>query len=346
MIKTKALQGSFDQNEPSKVLHIAEAWGGGVVTSAKSMVQASNGASHFFYVRNRSGVQIDTDLNIHLHTGNMLLFVFKAMIHARKLRPQYIFLHSSFAGLLRIFWANKSNVIFVPHCFAVERTDISPTAKWIIRAVESLLASTRSSILAMSAREIEIAEGLGSKKIIRYCNYSSLENHEFTKFGQVKRIGMIGRISAQKNPQLFKSVVDQLSDLNLEWVWIGDGDEKVRKELQRSDVRVTGWLDPADAMKELEKIDLILHTASWEGSPVSTLESLSRGKPVVSSSIPSMVSLGYFTAGIDAVEIAKTIRTVLQDEKLWADVIHKSTTVLSENNALLAKQYMSRIING
>jgi glycosyltransferase involved in cell wall biosynthesis len=346
MKSTDPLKGSFDNTEAHRVLHITEAWGGGVVTSARSMADASKDVSHYFFVRDRSDVQIETDLNVYFQNGNILVFFWRAISYARRVKPHFIFLHSSFAGLLRFVWPIRSNVIFVPHCFAVERADLNPFTKSFIRFVESRLARTRTSILAMSEREVQIASSLGSKRILRYCNYAPIASKKFTEFGQVKRIGIVGRISVQKNPLLFSSVVEELSDLNLDWVWIGDGDTEIKKQLENNQVRVTGWLNTEDTMIELEHVDLILHTASWEGSPVSTLESLSRGKPVISSAIPSMESLGYFIAGSDSREIATTIRAALQDRESWDEVLRKSKSVLSSNNAVLAEQYMSEILNG
>jgi glycosyltransferase involved in cell wall biosynthesis len=198
----------------------------------------------------------------------------------------------------------------------------------------------------MSPREEELARALGSKKSVRYCNFSDLPQREFTRRDEIKRIGMIGRLSEQKNPGLFAAIVNELQDLNLEWVWIGDGDSKYREQLTNRSIAVSGWLEPNQVILEVEKLDLVLHTASWEGSPVSTLESLRMGKPVVCASIPSMVSLGYFAAGQDARTIANSLRQVILDQQSWGELISKSEKVLSQNRKGLAEEYMKKIING
>ena len=54
---------------------------------------------------------------------------------------------------------------------------------------------------------------------------------------------------------------------------------------------VTGWLSRDDALRALASAHVYLHTAAWEGMPVTVLEAAAVGMPVIVRSVASTSEL-------------------------------------------------------
>jgi glycosyltransferase involved in cell wall biosynthesis len=120
----------------------------------------------------------------------------------------------------------------------------------------------------------------------------------------------IGRLSPQKDPDFFAGVAAHLRHAQL--VWVGDGDPLMKTRLERAGVKVTGWLPRQEVLEVLAGADVYLHTAAWEGSPMSLLEAEYMGIRTVVRSIPALESLGY-PAGLDAPElVAERVDSLLR----------------------------------
>jgi glycosyltransferase involved in cell wall biosynthesis len=97
------------------------------------------------------------------------------------------------------------------------------------------------------------------------------------------RIVTVGGIRVQKNPRLFAEIARSFEREDVDFLWIGDGDASLKRTLEDAGVRVTGWLTRADAIDAVAHADIYLSTASWEGMPVSLIEAMALGTPVVAS---------------------------------------------------------------
>ena len=77
--------------------------------------------------------------------------------------------------------------------------------------------------------------------------------------------------------------------MRLKWIG-GGGSDAHLAELLAAGVEVTGWLEQDIAVKELAGCDIYLHTAAWEGYPMTILEAFELGLPVVARGIPALAS--------------------------------------------------------
>lgn len=95
--------------------------------------------------------------------------------------------------------------------------------------------------------------------------------------------GTVGRITFQKNPQLFNQIAQHFQgDDRVKFLWIGDGE--LRHEIQENDqVQVTGWVTPDEVQNYLKQVDVYISTSLWEGLPLSVLEAMALGKPLLLS---------------------------------------------------------------
>jgi glycosyltransferase involved in cell wall biosynthesis len=93
----------------------------------------------------------------------------------------------------------------------------------------------------------------------------------------------LGRLHEQKDPLRALRVAQRLARHNFLLLIAGDGE--MREEVQRragANVRLLGWR--ADVRKLLAACDLVLNMSRWEGLPLSVLEAMWAGRPVVASS--------------------------------------------------------------
>ena len=122
-----------------------------------------------------------------------------------------------------------------------------------------------------------------------------------------KQVTTVGQIRLQKDPMRFARVAKEaLAKRNdVEFVWVGDGDEEDKLALIEAGVKVLGWKTPDEVKKILRSSRYYLSTALWEGMPVSPIESMLSGCVAV---------LSDCAGNIDIVETGST-GYVFKDEK-------------------------------
>ena len=97
------------------------------------------------------------------------------------------------------------------------------------------------------------------------------------------RIGFVGRLSAEKAPDLFCALAER-SPRHIEWHIYGDG--PMRRELeQRHGARVRFHGVVADLDSVWPALGLLLMPSRFEGVPLAALEALAAGVPVLASRV-------------------------------------------------------------
>lgn len=276
-----------------KILHIVEAFGGGVFTY---LVALANGTCEEFDVTIAYTVRPQTpenferflDKRVHLiemkHQQRSINLK-KDLRGAKEIReivetvsPDVIHLHSSKAGFLgRIaIDCHKNKVFYTPHGFAFLKKDDPFVVRLIYRLVEQAASWCGGEIIAVSKGEYEEARKL-TKRASYINNGIELTEglKEFAEKSAVKDIskpviGTLGRVCYQKNPKLFNQVAEKMPEDD--FIWIGMGE--MEDSLQSPNVRVTGWCEHEEALQRLDGIDIFLLTSLWEGLPISLLEAM------------------------------------------------------------------------
>lgn len=109
-----------------------------------------------------------------------------------------------------------------------------------------------------------------------------------------KLIGWVGRLSPEKDPDLFIEVAEQLPD-NIEFVMIGEGWkpdinieylEKIYKS--KANIHWIRDVDPNDIMDYIADMDVICNTSNTEGHPFTLLEAMAVKVPVVTKCVGSV----------------------------------------------------------
>lgn len=293
-----------------KVVHIVEALGGGVYTYFKNL-------SHFFgseevakqvettiiYSSKRKeiipeNIRKEFSPNVRLIEMDMVRELspikdFQSILALRKLLkelcPDLVHLHSSKAGILGRFanallFTNKKKVFYTPHGYAFLRQDISVSKRKFYHFIEKYAQRFfGGTTVACGDTEYEIAKNFGKSRLVRngvkindiHRHYTPHENKQLT-------IGIVGRITFARNPNLFNEIA--LRFPQFDFVWIGDGED--RHLLTAPNIKITGWFsDNTKVFPLLNQLDVYLQTSLWEGLPIALLEAMALKKPIVASNI-------------------------------------------------------------
>lgn len=196
-----------------------------------------------------------------------------------------IHLHSSKAGFLgRIvsFLLGKSKkTIYTPHAISFLRLDVSPKKRKIFIAMEKFASFFGGKIVACSQSEKEAIEEQGIKNVTFINNgIKPLQIEKKVNTSDKITIISVGRLSIQKNPKLFNDIaLEFIDNPNIQFIWCGDGE--LKSELTSPNIKCTGWIERKELENYLVNADIYLSTSLWEGLPLSVLEAMSIGLPVI-----------------------------------------------------------------
>jgi hypothetical protein len=292
-----------------KVVHVVEALAGGVNTYFEELsfffgaVEINKTVqTTIIYSSNRD--QVDAErVKKTFSTGVRLIELnmqrelapledLKTIISLRKIigeiKPDIVHLHSSKAGILgRIacfLLFRKTKVFYSPHGYSFLQTSISNNRKKAYRFIEKnsqrLFGGTT---VACGDTEYVIGKKIGKSVLIRNgIVLSSIAQHATSSINNILTIGILGRITDARNPELFNEIAILFPEFN--FVWIGDGE--LRPLLTSSNIKITGWyMDRTAALQELAKIDVYLQTSLWEGLPIALLEAMALKKPIIATNV-------------------------------------------------------------
>lgn len=321
-----------------RILHISEAFGGGLRTAIVNFVSATPQHEHSIYVRMRPGaetVAIPAAARFDHHTGGLLGFLSAATRFAAEGDFDLVHLHSSYAGLIRALLPRGTRIIYSPHCYAME-TNHSRLRRVTYRSLEWALARRTQLLIAVSPYEIELGRGLNpAMPAAEVRNAASVYPGEVDRVADsgVPTIAMLGRICAQKDPEFFARICAALGAGRFRYQWIGDGEDSAgRRALEEAGVEITGWVPHRRSRELLAAASLYVHSAAWEGGPLATLEAAEVGCPVMARTIPSMQSLGYCVAGESPESVAARIDQFFGDNVFRESVCEQTKALAAENS--------------
>jgi glycosyltransferase involved in cell wall biosynthesis len=343
------------RNEPVpslKVLHVVEALGGGIASALEDYIRSTPGHVHTILGYRPSGAQTGDRLE-RLATRLLLLPEGRlAQIRTvrrwvRELRPDVIHAHSTYAGLyVRAFvGAPAATLVYTPHAYAFERRDIPAGLRGLYWLIEALLSLRGGCVAAVGPHEAELAERLPGKQVVvhlpnvvrgvRSAPPASIQAR--SSEGEL-RLAMLGRLLPQKGPDFFRRAVElsQALALPLRWIWVGGGEAAAERALREAGAEVTGWLSRSQALGWLATADVYVHTAAWEGLPVSVLEAAALDLPIVARRIPALESLGLPLLCDSPEALVAALRPLVDERR--RDALRAHSRLLAEHHQPMAQR--------
>ncbi|GGG93733.1 glycosyltransferase family 1 protein [Staphylococcus pragensis] len=224
-----------------------------------------------------------------------------------KIRPDVIHLHSSKAGTIgrlayKLSKGKKSLVVFTAHSWSF--TDgIAPLKKYLYLLIEKMMFKVTNRVICVSEfdKQLAIKYNFNPRKLVTIHNgikdpfkFTSLSHEK----GDAHQFVMIARFAY---PKLQMNIINALNllknmtDKHFHFTLIGDGiNLNECKELAQS-VEVTQEVsflgNVINAQKELPHYDTFVLVSKHEGLPISIIEAMSYGLPIIASDVGGISEL-------------------------------------------------------
>jgi glycosyltransferase involved in cell wall biosynthesis len=290
-----------------KIVHVAEAFAGGIVVFVKSLVENLPTDEHIIVHGERAHVTCFTDVRKQFAQTNArfvrwrsaqrsihLIKDFAAFLELyrilKRLKKQHqidaVHLHSSKSGFIgRIVCRvlGIPNVIYTPNGapFLVGTSKIS---NYIYKLLERLACKFGGQVVCCSPSEQAEYEkaGIPAITINNGIPFDRVSRVDVEPSNKKFCIVTSGRIIHQKNPSQFNTIASYFEEFpRFEFVWIGDGPQ--RELLTASNITITGWMSGEEVARLISAANVYISTAHFEGLPYAVLEALALKKPVLLS---------------------------------------------------------------
>jgi glycosyltransferase involved in cell wall biosynthesis len=189
-------------------------------------------------------------------------------------------------------------------------------------------------VAACSSREAALAKQISSRtSVVLVPNVAGAVRVSSTEDLEVTLVA-VGRLAAQKDPHFFAEVVDSLRTMGVKCrpVWVGGGAPEMVEALHSRGIDVTGWLAPDEVYTHLQNASCYVHSALWEGFPMTILEAAALGVPIVAREIPATAEGPTQWLGRTPEELAVAVSGVLGSPRIARDNVEAWTSHLSSNN--------------
>ena len=301
---------------PPKIVHVAQTIAGGIATIFEEMAPyqtAAFGQDNVTFVvpegseAHLPGIdwsQIVTFAATTRGPAALLAFGRSATAAIRRLDPDIVHLHSSFAGaLVRTLLRRPSGrprIIYCPHGWAFG-IECAPFKQRLYAAIERRLARQSDLIIVNSQSERALALGFGlprDKLQVVHNGVAWRPPVNRGEGGAKLRVAFIGRHDRQKGLDLLLDAIDRFPLPNLEFHVVGAGvleQTSPSRSGNRSDVKFHGWLDMEAIDELLSQMDAVVMPSRWEAFGLVAIEAMRAGVPVIASNrgaLPEIVGHG------------------------------------------------------
>lgn len=306
----------------------------GVQNSGHNVTLYAGGAGVFIEKAKAMGLEcvVLKHMQREISPWRDLLGFFELRKIFKKTKPDLIHLHSSKAGILGRLAAKSLGVpaVFTAHGWAFTEGVSSKKRKFYL-AIERFMAKFSDKIIAVSEydRQLALRSKVGNNTLITTV-HNGMPNipelkRESTRNTVIKLV-MVARFEVPKDHLLLINAVSQLKQSSWTLELIGDGaliNQAIAyvKDLGLAErIIFSGNCD--DVATRLEQADVFLLVSNWEGLPLSILEAMRAGLPVIASDVggvPEAVldgHTGYLVPRGNVDKLSMSIEKILDNEEL------------------------------
>jgi len=322
-----------------KVLHVAETVRGGIATYFNELHPLQKdrfGSGNVRFVipadhRNDLLGFDDEDISAFGRSGRsvpgLVRMALVTLREVRRMRPDIVHIHSSFAGLvirpLLYLSRGRPRIVYCPHGWAFSR-ETSRLSHETTKLAERLLARITDCIICISDDELRqaVAAGLAETNLVVVNNGISANRPRIERdpddwASNKTKVLFVGRLDRQKGHDLLIESASQLSDMvDVRIIGssvVGKSMEAGEIELP-ANVTLLGWLSRPQIEAQMEQADLVVIPSRWEAFGLVALEAMRAAKPVVAfrvGALPEIVedgSTGLLCSPVSAAALVRGLR--------------------------------------
>lgn len=252
----------------------------------------------------------------------------------RRLRPDLVAAHSSKAGILARLVGRRLRipVIFTVHGWSFT-PGIAPLQASIYRGIERLVAPLSSKIITVSEFDRQLALKARIAPADRVVTvYNGIPDVASARRAapahEPVRLVMVARFEPQKDHETLLQALAGLADRLWELDLIGDGPLRSQMEDLTASLRLSTKVrflgHRTDVDRCLAEAQISVLATNWEGFPLTILEAMRAGLPVVASSVGGVGEAvrdeqsGYLVPRGDAIQLRDRIVRLLSSPGLRA----------------------------
>ena len=205
--------------------------------------------------------------------------------------------HSSKAGaLVRMLPRRLAKArVYTPHALRTMDPTLGRAGRMVYGGIEAALARRTDALIAVSPEEAAHAASLGGPPPRVIVN--GVAPRAFLPQATARAhlglspdalvVGLVGRLSRQKDPELFVAAIRRAAERLPALVGVLIGDGELRADLERAasgaPVVFAGWQNDAAAL--LPAFDLFAMTSRYEAMPYVLIEALHAGLPILTTRV-------------------------------------------------------------
>ena len=311
-------------------------------TSTLVTGQVSPNEGDMGYFANAYGVtpQILPELGREIHWRDDLIALWKMYRLIRRVRPTIVHTHTAKAGMLGRLAAKLAGVPILVHTFHghVFHSYFSPLKTRVFLWIERMLGTWSDAIITVSPKQREeiLSYGIGDPEKVRVIGLG-LELQPFVngdgERGTLRRelglapdtplIGIVGRLVPVKGHCYFLEAAQNVlqRDATAHFVIVGDGELRTELEQYAKDLRIVSHVHflgfRPNSPEIFVDLDLIALSSLNEGTPVTVIEAMASGKPVVATQVGGVGDLvqhernGLLVPPKDSIALAEGMLRIL-----------------------------------
>lgn len=300
-----------------KILHIGEYVVGGMATYLNEVITYQR--QHFdVYLlmsafNSASSFDLDPDHILQYkykrHPKHFLSAMWQIHRTIRKLQPDIIHIHSSFAGLLvrSLFFVRprRARIFYCSHGWAF-LMDTKPIYKKGYLFIEKLMSYKTDVIINISKHELESSIQLGlsaSKSKLVYNGVREREGNNLIPLNEADiepdlvQLLFVGRYDRQKGLDVLLQTLNENPEIQnyIRLYVIGDSVIENNNWNFPDNVIRLGWVNNADIDRYYQQCDAVIMPSRWEGFGLVAVEAMKNRKPVIASrrgALPELVEHG------------------------------------------------------
>jgi glycosyltransferase involved in cell wall biosynthesis len=266
-----------------------------------------------------------------LHPFRDLLGLLELVALIRRERPDIVHVNSSKAGVLgrmAAVLARVPIVVFTVHGWAFKA--YSGIASTLYRAADRLMA--RATTITICVTEADRAAGVAARtcdpdRTVVIANAVDVDavppaRHD----GDPPRIVTVGRLAWPKDPRTLVRALARLPDRSFSAVIVGDGPDRSGMETEIRELGLESTVELCGARRDVPELlarsDVFALASRSEGGPISILEAMAAGLPVVASDVGGVRELvvegatGMLVPAGDPDALAAALERLLGDPEL------------------------------